>query len=157
GLNMTLPFAGHPCGARNAAEAKNDEDKIESAYRFLLADLMPFGKSAVIRLEHGGENQSTEHYQSVTYWYGAPAATLIKTDELKIADAASETAHAYDSAQASASYEITSRYEWGVDSLPRGPERPATNSIELYPAHTDRGRKTTGSSEFTLRLDPKNL
>ena len=157
GLNMTLPFAGHPCGARNAAEAKNDQDKIESAYRFLLADLMPFGKSAVIRLEHGGENQSTEHYQSVTYWYGAPAATLIKTDELKIADAASETAHAYDSAQASASYEITSRYEWGVDSLPRGPELPATNNVQVYPAHTDRGRKTTGSSEFTLRLDPKNL
>ena len=44
-----------------------------------------------------------------------------------------------------------------MDSLPRGPERPATNSIEVYPAHTDRGRKTTGRSEFTLQLDPRNL
>jgi hypothetical protein len=34
GLNMTLPFAGHPVGARTAAEAKSDEDKIHSAYRF---------------------------------------------------------------------------------------------------------------------------
>jgi len=34
----------HPTGARNLQTAKNDEDKIESAYRFLLADLMPFGK-----------------------------------------------------------------------------------------------------------------
>jgi len=31
GQNMTLPFAGHPTGARNAALAKCDEDKIESA------------------------------------------------------------------------------------------------------------------------------
>ena len=64
GQNMTLPFAGHPCGARRAEEAKNDEDKIQSAYRFLLADLMPFGKNALIRLEHGGENDSTEHYKT---------------------------------------------------------------------------------------------
>jgi hypothetical protein len=45
GRTMTLPFAGHPVGARNAKVAKNEEDKIESAYRFLLADLMPFGKT----------------------------------------------------------------------------------------------------------------
>jgi D-arabinan exo alpha-(1,3)/(1,5)-arabinofuranosidase (non-reducing end) len=48
GQNMTLPFAGHPTGARKAATAENAEDKIESAYRFLLADLMPFGKNARI-------------------------------------------------------------------------------------------------------------
>ena len=58
---MTLPLAGHPVGARNAQTAVSDEDKIESAYRFLLADLMPFGKNALIRLEHGGTNESTEH------------------------------------------------------------------------------------------------
>jgi hypothetical protein len=28
---------------------------------------------------------------------------------------------------------------------------------EVYPAHTDRGRTTTGTSEFTLKVDPKNL
>ena len=27
---MTLPFAGHPVGARSLKEAKNDEDKIHS-------------------------------------------------------------------------------------------------------------------------------
>ena len=71
---MTLPFAGHPVGAPAPKEAKNDQDKIQSAYRFLLADLMPFGKNARIRLEHGGENESTEHYETVTYWYGLPGA-----------------------------------------------------------------------------------
>ncbi|HVK58698.1 MAG TPA: DUF2961 domain-containing protein [Candidatus Kapabacteria bacterium] len=128
GLNMTLPFAGHPVGARNPAEAKSAEDKIQSAYRFLLADLMPFGRNAVIRLEHGGENQSTEHYQTVTYWYGAPRATLVKTDSLKIGDSASEQAHAYHSPEASEPYEITSRYEWGPDTLTSlGQEKPVAN------------------------------
>ena len=142
GLNMTLPFAGHPVGARNAQEAKNDLDKIESGYRFLLADLMPFGKNALIHLEHGGRDDSTEHYQTVTFGYGAPGATLVKTDELKVADASSAAAHNYVSPDASAPYEITSRYEWGVDS---------------FPPQVDYGRKTTGTSEFTLRLDPANV
>ncbi|MBI4659354.1 MAG: DUF2961 domain-containing protein [Verrucomicrobia bacterium] len=148
GRNMTLPFAGHPVGARRLEEAKNDEDQIHSAYRFLLADLMPFGRNAVIRLEHGGENQSTEHYRTVTYWYGAPSSALIKTDELKIGDPGSEAAHRYVSPDASEPYEITSRYEWGIDTL--------RNGREVYPARTDRGRKTKGASEFTVKLEPKN-
>jgi len=148
GRNMTLPFAGHPCGARNVKEAKCDEDLIESAYRFLLADLMPFGHRAVIRLEHGGQNQSKEHYETVAYWYGAPAASLVQTDELKIGDAASERAHRYESPQASEPYEITSRYEWGVDTL---------DGKGIYPAHTDRGRKSTGVSEFSLKLRADNF
>jgi hypothetical protein len=142
GRNMTLAFAGHPTGARNAKEARNDLDKIESAYRFLLGDLMPFGKNALIRLEHGGLDESSEHYQTVAYWYGAPGASLIKTDELRIGDLDSEASHHYSSPQASAPYEITSRYEWGVDS---------------FPPQTDRGRKTTDSSEFELHVDPKNV
>jgi hypothetical protein len=149
GRNMTLPFAGHPVGARNEAEARNEEDKIESAYRFLLSDLMPFGKNALIRLEHGGQNESVEHYQTVTYWYGAPAPALIKTDELKVGEAESERTHHYVSREGSAAYEITSRYEWGVDSI------GGTNVV--YPPHTERGRKTTGSSQFQLKLEPKNL
>ena len=80
-------------------------------------DLMPFGKNALIRLEHGGTDNSTEHYQTVTYWYGVNRPSLIKTDELKIGDDASEQSHHYVSPDASAPYMITSRYEWGVDTL----------------------------------------
>ncbi|HEX3625482.1 MAG TPA: DUF2961 domain-containing protein [Verrucomicrobiae bacterium] len=147
GRNMTLPFAGHPTGAHKPAEAQNAEDEIESAYRFLLADLMPFGKNARIQLEHGGTDNSTEHYQTVAYWYGAPAAALMKTDELKVGDPASESAHGYVSPRASAPYAITSRYEWGVDTI---------GSHEVFPATTDYGRKTAGTSEFTLQIDPDN-
>jgi hypothetical protein len=148
GENMTLPFAGHPTGARSVAKALNDEDKIESAYRFLLADLMPFGKNAVIRLEHGGTDNSSEHYQTLTYWYGRSGASLVRTDQLQIGDIASEAAHHYISPQASAPYDIVSRYEWGPDS---------DGKTEYYPVQTDHGRKTIGTSEFTLKLDPSNV
>ena len=148
GLNMTLAFVGHPVGARNLRLAVNDQDKIESAYRFLLADLMPFGKNAVIRLEHGGTNQSTEHYETIAYWYGLPAASLVETDQLQIGDAADERAHGYFSPQASEPYSLTSRYEWGVDTL---------DGQVIYPAETDHGRTTKGTSEFRLRLRADNL
>jgi hypothetical protein len=151
GRNMTLPFAGHPVGARGPATAKNSEDEIESAYRFLLADMMPFGKNARICLEHGGTDESTEHYQSVTYWYGIPSPSLVRTDSLKVGDPADERAHRYLSPDASEPYAITSRYELGVDHV-SGP-----GSQEIFAAETDHGRRTSGTSEFTLRLDPGNL
>ena len=148
GLNMTLPFAGHPVGAAAPEKAKNAEDKIESAYRFLLSDMMPFGKNALIGLEHGGTDQSPQHYETVTYWYGLPAPSLIKTDELDIGDRASEKAHAYSSPDASKPYQIESRYEWGVDTI---------NHVEIYPATRDQGRTTKTSSEFTVKINPQNL
>jgi len=148
GQNMTIPFAGHPTGASKPEKALNDEDKIESAYRFLLADLMPFGKRAVIQLEHGGTDDSVEHYRTVTYWYGIPAASLIQTDTFQVGDDASEKAHGYVSPDASVPYSITSLYETGVDTF-RGQV--------IYAPTTDQGRKTTGTSEFTLKIDPKNL
>jgi hypothetical protein len=148
GLNMTLPFAGHPVGAKSAKDAVSPEDRIESAYRFLLADLMPFGKNALIQLEHGGVNESTQHYETVTYWYGLPAPSLIRTDQLLVGDQSSEREHRYSSPDASAPYEIASRYEWGVDTL---------NGEEIYPAQSDRGRTTRTASEFTLKIDPRNV
>ncbi len=160
GRNMTLPFAGHPVGSRTVQEALAPEDKIHSAYRFLLADLMPFGKNALIRLEHGGTNVSEEHYKTVTYWYGIPAPSLVRTDELKIGNLESERSHDYSSPDASDVYELTSRYEWGPDTIERDwPFMPPISGEgrETYPATTDYGRHTTGTSEFTLNIDPNNL
>ena len=81
GRNMTLPFAGHPVGAVKPESAKDPEDLIESAYRFLLSDLMPFGKNARITLEHGGTNESTEHYETVTLLV-RPAGSDARPDRL---------------------------------------------------------------------------
>ena len=165
GLNMTLPLAGHPCGTRNANEAKHEKDLIQSAYRFLLADLMPFGKRAVIGLEHGGENLSTEHYEAVCYWYGLPAATLVKTDVFDVGNPQSERDHNYISPNASEVETILSRYEWGIDKFPEkpwgaNPDQIAENQEragkEVYPAHEEYGRHTNGTSEFTVALVPEN-
>ncbi len=111
---------------------------------------MPFGRNARICLEHGGINQAQEHYETVTYWYGAPYATLVQTDELTIADEKSEQAHDYRSPDASEPYEITSRYELGPDQMP-------TRHAETYGLTTKFGRKTTGTSEFSLHVDPKSV
>ncbi|MCW3097545.1 MAG: hypothetical protein JWL77_3163 [Chthonomonadaceae bacterium] len=148
GQNMTLPLAGHPTGAPDPAHARDPEDKIESAYRFLLADLMPFGKNARIQLEHGGTNESQEHYETVTYWYGAHHPALLQTDELHVGDPESERTHSYHSPTASAPYSLTSRYEWGVDTL---------HGQEIYPAETDVGRSMQGVSEFNLHLSVHNI
>jgi len=159
GRTMTLPFAGHPVGMprKGPKNDPNPESKIESAYRFLLTDLMPFGRRAVIRLEHGGNNHRQEHYQTVTYWYGAPFATLVQTDTLDVGDEASESEHHYESPDATAPEEIVSRFEWGVDHVTVKDEKTGKKkSKEVFPAQTKTGRTTTNSSQFTLKLRKDN-
>jgi hypothetical protein len=148
GETMTLPLAGHPTGAPSIFEARDAEDAIESAYRFLIADAMPFGRSARIQLEHGELNDSSEHYRAVSFWYGVPGACLVQTDALHVSDLEDERAHAYASPDASAPQSLTSRYDWGPDHGLFGGE--------LYAASSDSGRFTRGQSEFTLALDPNN-
>ena len=148
GANMTLALAGHPTGAPAPVLAQGPEDLIESAYRFLLPDIMPFGKNARIQLEHGGVDDSSEHYQSVAYWYGAPRPCLVRTDAVDIGNVADEIAHAYRSASASAPVSISSRWDWGVDHL---------DGREIFPESIETGRQTTGTSEVELGIDPANV
>ena len=145
---MTLPLAGHPVGAPNAERARHPEDLIQSAYRLLLADAMPFGKNARIQLEHGGLNESTERYRTVTYWYGRRGACLVLTDSLHVGDPQDESAHAYRSPTASPVQTVTSRYELGVDHL---------GEQEIIPEHTDTGRTMTGVTEFAVDVRPDNV
>ncbi|HEY2732516.1 MAG TPA: DUF2961 domain-containing protein, partial [Polyangiales bacterium] len=147
GENMTLPLAGHPVGAASANAAQNADDQIESAYRFLLADAMPFGKNARIQLEHGGMDESTEHYRSVAYWYGKQGACLVQTDSLHVGDEADEAAHDYVSPSASAVQTISSRYELSVDH---------ENGVEVYPESSDSGRTMQETSEFDIALRADN-
>jgi hypothetical protein len=153
GRTMTLPFAGHPVG-RPPDKQKTDLDRIHSAYRFLLTDLMPFGRNALITLEHGGQNESTEHYETVTYWYGVNQPGLILTDEFDVGNAADEKLHDYRSPDATAPEKLSSRFELGVDHLP---VRGGRSSTEIFPEITDDGRRTKTWSEFTLKLSTNNL
>jgi len=152
GERMTLPFAGHPVG-RPVGQMKTDLDKIHSAYRFLLSDLIPFGKNARFTLEHGGANESTEHYETVTYWYGLQSAALELTDEFDVGDRTSEAEHQYQSPDATPSELLTSRHEVGVDHIPSADG----SQTEIVPTLSDDGRRTKTRSEFTLRIRPDAL
>ncbi len=147
GETMTLPFAGHPVGA-SAEKAVNADDKINSAYRVLLGDAMPFGRNARIQLEHGGVDDSVEHYRSVTYWYGLPGSCLRLTDALQLGDLLDEAKHHFVDSLTSPPETLVSRWEWGVDHF--GP-------AEVQKETTDVGRHTTGTSELTLTIDPENF
>jgi hypothetical protein len=153
GETMTLPFAGHPIGAPTPDAARKPDDLVHSAYRFLLADLFPFGRNARIQLEHGGANDMFEHYRTVTYWYGLPAASLVMTDRLTIGDEQSEREHEYRSPEASPPQVLTSRYNIGPDTYtPPPPGQP----IVVYPEESRTVRYTRGSSEFVLNVRPDN-
>jgi hypothetical protein len=139
GQTSSLPLAGHPTGAASLAEARDAADAVESAYRFLIADAMPFGRNARIELEHGGGNQSTEHYRTVTYWYGRPAACLVPTDSLDVGNTVDEMMHRYVAAGAQR-IEVTSQWD-GLD----------TTTVE-----SEDGRTLPDTSTFTVKLDAHN-
>jgi Protein of unknown function (DUF2961) len=141
GQTMTLPFAGHPVGAPGPFPGLPPRDLIESAYRHLVGDAMPFGRRARIQLEHGGTDESSEHYTSVAYWYGRRGACLVLSDQLHVGDAADEAKHAYHSPDASNPETLKSRYELGVVS----------------PETSDTGRHTSGVTELRLAIDPLNV
>ena len=47
----SLPLVGHPTGVGGG-------QPIDTEYRFLLADLLPFGTRAQVGIEHGGTDES---------------------------------------------------------------------------------------------------
>ncbi len=159
GENMTLPLAGHPIG-KQKEDAKNEKDLINSAYRFLIADFFPFGKRAVIGLEHGGVNQINEHASGVAYWYGVNAASLVLTDQLNVCHEQDREAHQYSSSPEDDCYRLVSRYEWGPDRNGGG-NRWGTNpypagSVIFYPAQEDEVKTMKEYSEFTVSVHPGN-
>jgi hypothetical protein len=103
----------------------------------------------VIGLEHGGVNDSTEHYSGVVYWYGVNSPALVLTDHFHTCDAQIEQReHEYESPTAGAPYTLVSRYEWGPD------HRVARMH---FPAEEDQVRSMKGTSRFKMRLYPNNL
>jgi len=155
GRNMTLPFAGHPVGCNPKNKKTADKrDLIQSAYRFLLSELFPFGKNARITFEHGTDSRVMEHYQSVTFWYGINQPCLKITDTLNVGDTDDERKHNYVSPTASPVQTLKSRYEWGAHKVPHPKKR---RGLIIFPQTTDTGRYMAGTSTFTLKLNPENL
>jgi hypothetical protein len=107
---MTLPFAGHPCGAPSAKEAKNDLDKsnppTDSSRGFVpLRQKRPHPTRA---RRHQRIDRALRNRDLLVR---LPGASLVQSDEFYVGDAASEKSHDYNSPDASAPYEINVRYE----------------------------------------------
>ena len=163
GETMTIPLAGHPIGKNVRNGVPEDErELINSAYRFLIADYFPFGKRAVIGLEHGGLNSHEEHMSGVAYWYGVNKPSLILTDELNVCHPADRDRHKYTSPTAGNCYSLVSRYEWGPDTDVTGWANPHDKRDELYGsrgyffAEEDSVRTMTGITRFTARIIKEN-
>ncbi len=150
GTRSTLPLYGHPVGRMGGKKEDNPLELLNSAYRYLVADCFPFGKNAVIAMEHGIINNSREHYEGCAYWYGVHDAGLVLTDEVIVCDEANMRAHRAQSERAQAPYELTSRYDWG-------PHEDFPMQREYFPAQSDRVRNTLGTTEFDVALDPDNI
>lgn len=144
---VTLPLVGHPIGCEYPSTASGPRDLVQSAYRFLLADVMPFGDRAVLHFEHGVDNMQPGSYETVVYWYGVPDPSLVRTDTLDVGNPASEAAHQYRISSATQPYTIVSRFDWGPDTV---------GGVEVYPAHAETARRTGTGTAFTLRIDPSN-
>ncbi len=147
GVNMTLPFAGYPVGT-DRRRIKDEKDLVNSAYRFLIADHFPFGRRAVVALEHGAVDSSTEHYSGVAYWYGVDSPSLVLSDHFFACAENEVREHEYKSPTAGEPYTLVSRYELG-------PDHQAARMY--YPAEEDQARTMKGESIFKLRLDPNNV
>ncbi len=74
--STALPLHGFPIYKDNDAETSR-----ASAYRWHLADPVPYEREIRAEIEHGGENQETADYRSATFWYD---------DRAGIGDAAKE-------------------------------------------------------------------
>ena len=118
----------------------------EGAYRLYANDSYVFNSRIDIRYEHssiGGLALPSETDCIVWYYLARPGyGNLRLTDEIDVGDATSERAHGYAISGETGSVTTISAY----DRFERG---------DPYPTADD-GRVFTGSSGFTVRIDPEN-
>jgi len=118
----------------------------QGAYRLYLNEPYIFNSEISINYEHslGPPIKRGQKTDCVIWYYLRDPAqcNLCLTDELDIADAASEKAHHYAVTRQTWSGETSSAYQTLEQGVP-------------YPV-TDRGRAFVGASTFTVKINPDN-
>lgn len=126
-------MSGNPVGLSTSASNET------TAYRLFLQDAVPFHTSIHVSIEHGGVDDVNADYWDLAYYYLQPTRATL-TDTLDVGNAASEQAH---------HYQITGQTWTGTQSYQfEGSDSPTTVS--------DDGRAFTGSSTFTMAINPNN-
>ena len=124
------------------------EDQIESAYRFLLADLMPFGRNARIQLEHGGVERLDRALRDGHLLVRPAGACLVQTRR---------AARRRCGERARARVRLARRVGAVHDHVAlRVGRRSRAGQGDLSRPRPTAGARPDGSSEFTLKIDPAN-
>jgi hypothetical protein len=138
GFQTSLPLGGLPSSVNNPAGEDVDGAAL---YRLLIADTIPFNRRAVVRWEHGFDNNYPRYpHKAAIFWYGTPVQTALLTDDLQVGDSRSRIAHGYVS-PSEQPYTLTAAYEYAVHN----------------PLSTSTGVSMTTASTFTMALDPNNV
>ena len=109
-----------------------------NAYRFHIADVIPFASSITVGMQHDQWNQNAVPYASVAYYYLNPKVRSTQSDRLDLADPGSIAQHRYAAA--------------GTEDAPVTSRFPSDDPT----TYTHRGRTLSGPSTFTLQIDPRN-
>jgi hypothetical protein len=88
----SAPLNGHPARLTDGSGCGAGQD-CSSAYRLLLADAVPFGRSMRFTIEHGLANEAPADYAATTYWYGKDGPRLRRTDTVAAALTVSRPVH----------------------------------------------------------------
>jgi hypothetical protein len=132
---FNLPVHGAPLRYVNAGNRQT------SMYRLALADVMPFEKSLLFKIEHGPSDDLNATYEGAVFAYIAKnKESLVQTDSLQIRNSASETAHNYSITSQNWTGSFTSDY-FGRD---------------VAAVFSGLGRAHKGTCQFTMSINPAN-
>jgi hypothetical protein len=132
---FNLPVHGAPLRYVNAGNRQT------SMYRLELADVMPFEKSLLFKIEHGPSDDLNATYEGAVFAYIAKnKESLVQTDSLQIRNSASETAHNYSITSQTWTGSFTSDY-FGRD---------------VAAVFSGLGRAHKGTCQFTMSINPAN-
>lgn len=125
----------------NTAHLTNKTIDETAAYRFLLADAIPFRRSIVVGIQHGPyDNTNRTSASMLAYYYQKPASQEVLTDSLDVGKAASDQSHHYSISAQNFSGQNTFTYEGTAQGR----------------RISDDGRGDRGSSKFTMRIASSN-
>ncbi|MFJ2738937.1 glycoside hydrolase family 172 protein [Streptomyces sp. NPDC087440] len=144
----SAPLNGHPARLTDGSGCGAAED-CSSAYRLLLTDAVPFGRSMRFTIEHGLANEAPATYAATTYWYGQQARRLHRTHTVSAALTVSHSPRV-ESGGFLSTLEVASTFEGELVNPERHTakvfytRRPVTLEVTVDPANEGVVLRRTG-------------
>ena len=118
---FTLPSHGSP------TQMVDSEEHI-ACYRLHISDMIPFSSSIRFGIEHGADNVRSGHYRSVAYYYALDEPAGHFSDQVDVADPASEESHGYAAGSDATRMSATRYFEGEWDDVPMPESGLATSA-----------------------------